>query len=260
MTYKTVTGTRLVLYRGTSPLRGASDLLDATLVAAFKDKDSAFADYPVPGVEYWYALVGEEDLKQGRISLVSGRNSTAAAVGLESKPGAVAAANIVEVSPTSRTPPLPAFLLEGGIGENGYTLPQDESPPPPRVLSADTAKAVASLLFQVPTASPKKPDLAILTEEFSAPTGGEDYSLSIIVNDKLGMRDWSGAVEQLRNYLSLNRSAAAIARARFYLGQALAFSGSYREAFFEFLLARASYPTETKGWIDYILFQMRSES
>jgi hypothetical protein len=260
MTYKTVPGTRLVLYRGTSPLRGASDLLDATLVAAFKDKDGAFADYPVPGVAYWYALVGEDDLKQGRISLVAGRSATAAAVGLESKAGPVAASEIVEVLPTSRTPPLPVFLLEGGIGENGYSLPQDDSPPPPRAISAEAEKAVASLLSMVPTAAPKRPNLAILSEELSAPTGGEDYSLSIIVTDKLGTKDWKAAAEQLRNYLSLNRSSAAIARARFYLGQALAFSGSYREAFFEFLLAREKFPSETKSWIDYILFQMRSAS
>ena len=50
-------------------------------------------------------------------------------------------------------------------------------------------------------------------------------------------------MDQLRNYLSLNRSPKAAARAHFYLGEALAFMGSARDAFFEFLSARDSYPT-----------------
>ena len=75
ITYKSAPKSRLVLYRGGAPIVRAADLLDATLVAAFTDKDGSFADFPVPGVEYYYALLGEEDLKAGKIDISSGVNS-----------------------------------------------------------------------------------------------------------------------------------------------------------------------------------------
>jgi TolA-binding protein len=81
--------------------------------------------------------------------------------------------------------------------------------------------------------------------------------LSLIVSSRLVNRDWAGAADQLRKYLSLNRTQKAISRARFYLGQALANMGLYKDAFFEFLSARPSYTIETKPWIEYLLTALR---
>jgi TolA-binding protein len=92
----------------------------------------------------------------------------------------------------------------------------------------------------------------------SSPSGGEDYALSIIVNDRLAAKDWEGAADQLRKYLSLNRGPKAAARAHFYLGQALSYSGDYRDAFFEFLSARELYSTDSKAWIEYVLSRLKS--
>jgi hypothetical protein len=256
LAYKAPAGSRLVLYRGTTPIKAASDLLDATLVSAFADKDGTFADYPVPGVEYYYALLGENDLKAGIVAIFPGRNALLDPVGLK----AIGSySGFVEVSPNSRTPPLPYLLPDAGSASGGSASPRDEAPPE-RTIAPDTKKAVDSLLAAAPSLQPPMPALSFLPEELSSPSGGEDYALSIIVNDRLAAKDWEGAADQLRKYLSLNRGPKAAARAHYYLGQALAFSGSYRDAFFEFLSSRELYATDAKPWIEFVLSRLKSAS
>jgi hypothetical protein len=254
LSYKAPAGSRLVLYRGTTPIKAASDLLDATLVSAFADKDGTFADYPVPGVRYYYALLGENDLKAGLVALFPGRNSLEEPVGIKAL---ASYAGFVEVPPNSRTPPLPYLIPDAASESGGPAAPRDEAPPE-KVIAPDTKKAVDSILASAPTLQPPMPPLGFLPEELSSPSGGEDYALSTIVNDRLAARDWESAVDQLRKYLSLNRGPKAAARAHFYLGQALAFSGSYRDAFFEFLSARDLYPSDSKAWIEFVLSMLKS--
>jgi hypothetical protein len=249
ISYKASPKSRLVLYRGSAPIARAADLLDATLVAAFPDKNGIFADYPVPGIDYYYALLGEEDIKAGRISLALGVNSLPSPVQVRA---AAVASGFAETPPAARTPPLPFFLIENeGIGSAALSL--DDGLPPARAVSPETSKAISILLAKAPQTRKALPGTSILREELAAPAGGEDYALSLIVSDKIASKDWSGSIDQLRKYLSLNRSPKATARARFYLGEALASTGSMRDAFFEFISARDFYPIETKPWIDYVL-------
>jgi len=248
--YKASPKSRLVLYRGTAQIRRAADLLDATLIAAFTDKDGSFTDFPVPGVEYYYAILGEEDLKSGKIGISLGNNSL-------DKPVQVQASSLstglAETAPMSRTPPLPYFLMEDGAAGGGVALPTDDGPPPSRPIGTDTEKAISALLASTPKILAPQPTVRILPEEKAAPSGGEDYALSLLVSDRIAAKDWQGATDQLRKYLSLNRSPKAGARAHFYLGESLALLGSGRDAFFELLLAREFYPVETEAWIEYVL-------
>jgi hypothetical protein len=254
LSYTAPAGARLVLYRGTSPIRGASDLLNATLVSAFANKDGSFADYPVPGVQYYYALLGEEDIKAGVVALFPGRNTLEEPVGLKAF-GTYS--GFTEVSPSSRTPPLPYLIPDSPAAIRGQTLPRDEAPSE-RSIAPDTKKAIDILLANASAAQTTLPELSFHPEELSTPSGGEDYTLAVIMKETLASQDWQGAVDQLRKYLSLNRGVKAAARAHFYLGQALTYTGTYRDAFFEFLLARELYPSDTKHWIEYVLAKLKS--
>jgi len=252
ISYKASPKSRLVLYRGGSPIAQASDLLDATLVAAFSDKNGSFADYPVPGIDYYYAVLGEEDIKAGRIDIQLGVNSLSAPVQVRAS---AVSSGFQEPPPTARTPPLPYFLFESeGIGSAAISL--DEGLPPPRTVSPETNKAISVLLAKAPPTNVAMPPIRVLPEEKSAPAGGEDYALSLIASDKIASKDWPGAVDQLRKYLSLNRGPKAAARARYYLGEALVSTGAMRDAFFEFISARMFYPVESKPWIDYVLSKL----
>jgi len=249
VSYKAAPKLRLVLYRGSAPIVRAADLLDATLVAAFPDKNGVFADYPVPGIDYYYAILGEEDIKAGRINIALDVNSLSSPVQVRA---AAVSSGFTETPPASRTPPLPYFLIENeSIGSAAISL--DEGLPPARAVSPDTNKAISILLAKAPLLKKAMPGTLILPEDSAAPAGGEDYALSIIVSDKVSSKDWGGAIDQLRKYLSLNRGPKATARARFYLGEAFASTGQMRDSFFEFISARDFYPIETKPWIDYVL-------
>lgn len=250
VSYKASPKSRLVLYRGSAPITKAADLLDATLVAAFTDKDGSFTDFPVPGMDYYYAILGEEDLKAGKIGISPGINSLILPIQVKAS---TLSTGLAETPAMSRTPPLPYFLMEDGAAGGGATLPIDEGPPPYRTVSPDTEKAIALILAKAPKIQPPLPATRILPEEKAAPSGGEDYALSLLVSDRIAVKDWPGAADQLRKYLSLNRSPKAAARAHFYLGEAMVYLGSSRDAFFEFLLARDFYPIETKPWIEYVL-------
>ena len=256
ISYKASPKSRLVLYRGTALISGASDLLNATLVAAFTDKDGNFADYPVPGVDYYYALLGEEDLKAGKISIVPGTNTMLLPVQVSA--GTISS-GLSLTPPPSRTPPLPYFLMENGAAD-GIDLTEHEGLFPALPVSPETEKAVSALLAKAPEVKHPMPDTRLLPEELSPPSGGEDYALSLIVGDKIAAKDWAVAVDQLRKYLSLNRSPKASARAHFYLGESLTAMGSSRDAFFEFLSARDFYPIETKPWIDFVLSTLREST
>jgi len=255
ISYKTSPKSRLVLYRGSSPIAVAADLLDATLVAAFSDRNGSFTDYPVPGVDYYYALLGEEDLKAGNIDLVPGINSLKNPVQVRAR---AVSSGFTETQTMARTPPLPYFLPEdSGLGNASASL--DDSAPPSRAVSPETSKAISVLLAKAPTTLKAKPAADLLPEEKAPPTGGEDYALSLIAKEKILGKDWPGAIDQLRKYLSLNRTPRAAARARFYLGEALASAGTMQDAFFEFISARDFYPVQSKAWIDYVLSSLAAD-
>jgi len=243
-----IPGQRLVLYRSSQPILGSASLLDAVLVAAFEDKSGGIADYPVPGVDYWYAILPEEELRAGRLSVEPGRNATRESVRI---PAGLYRVGLPATPPLSRTPPLPSFLLEKGLvagpGETAAPLAAPAASAEYRELGPEAAKAAALLLEGAPRPEAQRPPVTILPEERKSPSGGEDYALALIAREKLLPGDAAGAAEQLRKYLSLNRGPRAAARARYYLGEALAVEGAYREAFFEFLRARELFAGRRYG-------------
>lgn len=251
-------GMRLVLYRGSSAFSDASSLLDAVLVTSFEDSGGSFVDYPVPGIDYWYALLDESELMSGSVVLRAGENATRDSVRLNQ-----GAASIAQAPFVSRVPPLPSLYFDDGILADSGSIEAGARLPPKKELDPETTKALSSLLEGSREREVERPSTRVLREEIestsgssAAPgtnSGGEGYTLALIVRDRLGKGEWAAAAEALKAYLALSRSPAASTRAHFYLGEALAGDGAYREALFEFLEAREAYPVETKPWIDYLL-------
>jgi hypothetical protein len=98
----------------------------------------------------------------------------------------------------------------------------------------------------------------VFVVDLESPESGEESALFQIVNEQFCLLDWEGARVSLRHYLSLPRSRDVEARARFYLGQTLYYTGKYREALLEFLFIRSIHPVEANNWIDAILAAMVS--
>ncbi|MGI5172252.1 tetratricopeptide repeat protein [Treponema sp. OMZ 840] len=95
---------------------------------------------------------------------------------------------------------------------------------------------------------------ALLPEETEAgKSTGDDYSLFAIVDAYINTKDWHKAEKELRQFLQINRTETASARAYFYLGQSLYFTGNYREALRCFQRSCALYPVPSKRWITEVL-------
>jgi hypothetical protein len=235
-----------VLYRSASPIARMQDLLEAVIVAS-APAVSPIIDYPVPGIAYYYALISEEALKAGTAALTAGQNATAAPVEV---PAGQYRIGLPGPTRETRSMPLPLISIDAFAPVDGGAPAEATA----AALSPSAAKAVAELL-PTPAALPKTPERnpRAFPQDMEAPTGGEEYALRTIVQGAFAKRDWTVSVDQLARYLSLPRSAAVEARARFYLGQAYYFLGKNREALFEFLLMQSQYPSEAADWLQAIL-------
>ncbi|MDR0302633.1 MAG: hypothetical protein LBI04_10025 [Treponema sp.] len=229
-----------VLYRSTQPVKEPRDLLNAVMVQS--GFSSPFTDYPVPGLSYYYALIYEDEISGGSMGIKPGVNATISAVTVSGGRAAEAALRPI---------PLPTMTLNNAMPD-GYFL---SDPAGFTSLSENAAKTIKNT--PVPQKAPlelRKP--RVFTVDLQSPSGGEDSALFQIVSESFVKRDWEKARTSLLHYLSLPRSKNVEARARFYLGQTLYFTGNYRGALFEFLSIKSTHPVEANMWIDSTLTAM----
>jgi hypothetical protein len=229
-----------ILYRSTQPVKEPRDLLNAVMVQA--GFNYSFTDYPVPGLSYYYALIYEDEILGGNMEIRPGINATISAVTVYSGSASERAL---------RPMPLPSMTVNNTMPD-GYFLPNTAGS---ASLSENTAKIIRNT--PVPEKAPpeqRKP--RVFTVDLQSPSGGEDSALFQIIRESFVKRDWEKARTDLLHYLSLPRSNDVEARARFYLGQTLYFTGHYRGALFEFLAIKSIHPVEANMWIDSTLAAM----
>lgn len=236
------TGSVLV-YRSSRPFSDATSLLSASLIASLPETTRSFMDFPIPGSPYYYALVSESQLRSGNLSF--SKEGGSASIGPLSLSASSDFRPLPETGELARSYPLPSWLF-AKPGDPGLGVE-------PAAISSQTEKAIAAILSPYPKTSPRAPAPALLSEDRSQPRGGEEYALSLILRGSVKAGSWTKAAEELRSYLSLNRSPALASRAHFYLGQAYALTGQYRDAFFEFLLARDFHAAETRPWLLWLV-------
>ncbi len=79
---------------------------------------------------------------------------------------------------------------------------------------------------------------------------GDDYTLYLIVSSDIMDSNWKQAQEKLLQFLQINRSTDATARANFYLAQTYYFQRDYRNALTYFQKSEKLYPIYSKQWIE----------
>jgi hypothetical protein len=242
-----------LLYRSAQPLRRIQDLLDAVIAQA-GTVGGYFLDYPVPGIQYYYAIIYEEDLKRGAVNIVSGKNATV--VPVEVSAGRY---RIGLPGPMSeiRTMPLPLIAVQTIVPGAGFAAFDAAVQVP---LSLEASKAVSQLSMKTKPRLPPDKKPRAFAQDLAAPAGGEEDALRSIVQGPFARKDWKTAADEFSKYLSLPRTANSEARARFYLGQALYFSGRMRESLFEFLLVQNQYPGEASEWLQAVLPRLPLDS
>ncbi len=243
-----ITGPRknTVLYRSTQPIKQPRDLLNASIVKS--GVSSPFTDFPLSGISWYYALAFEDEVTAGSIEIKPGVNTTAAAVTIAS--GAAEKA--------IRPIPLPIMTLNmsSTAALSGSSLSD--------YLNSDTLRAPLSEAVEKMLLDSGLPEKAaqeqrnprVFMVDLQMPAAGADSALFQIISEYFVTKNWEGARAALLHYLSLPRSKDVESRVRFYLGQALYFTGNYRGALFEFLTISSEYPDEANSWIETVLSAM----
>lgn len=244
-------GRTLDVYRATTPIDNPSTLKDAVLIRQITSGTSTVADYPVPGVPYYYAVIDSQVLQSGEAAFEAGKNATARPV--EVPLGVVKIGIPASNAPAPRSTPLPYLMLSQDLQTGAELAPSLTSPAPPTTLGSKTKAAVSSLVNGIHVAPLAVPSPAVLPSDRAAADRGESYTLKSIVDTAFDRKDWSEAQHLLQNLLTVPLSDDVQARAQFYLGQCYYFQGLYRQAFVAFLLARDAYYADVTPWINSIL-------
>ena len=240
ITYNPGTVKSAALYRSIRPISQTQDLLGAVILQT--KINSPFVDYVVPGIPYYYAVIAEDDLVQGTVDIIPGRNSTRTAVGISASGSPERAMRAIPL------PQISTQAVAPGMSAYPEMLPTD--------LSLQAVSALSAIPARPPEQDLKKP--RVFARDLEIPTDtGEDYVLSSLVRGSFTAKDWEASRVQLANFLALPRNPDTRARARFYLGQSYYFLQKPREGLFEFLSIQDRYPAEASEWIQASLDMLK---
>jgi TolA-binding protein len=271
----------LLLFRGNSAMTSTENLLEAFTPLQLDAGTTRYVDYPIPGVESYYAVVDTEMFKLGKQVLVAGENTTDQGVmvplevprvalrpipeakaeggpeaAAEQPPAEKPTAQPAAFPPASSTQPgqqaiaqalaatpLPYLQLaeEGG---SVFSIPRRRED-----LDPETQAAIARILDSTAPLQAGQTAVVILPEDKDEPATGESAGLYKILQEHLLAGDYTGAETKLQGFLNLRRSAYTEARVRFYLAQAYYFQELYEEALLEFVLAQGQLYAPVQPWL-----------
>jgi len=231
----------LQIYRDKKPITSESNLQTAVLLATIAPTATEYADTVESGTDYYYAV----------LALTKGNNDRTVlpAINATVTPARIAAGPAPETLEIQKAPeetlypagslreiPLPALEL----------LSEQRIQP---IAMSDKAYA-ASQKYGMPVPKPEKLAPYAFEEDLISPQGGDEYILFDILHTTFARKNYTTAIDKLRDFLALNRSEEITDRAYFYLGECLYFTADYEQAIKMFLLVQDSYPQLTSRWID----------
>ncbi|WP_455381111.1 hypothetical protein, partial [Salinispira pacifica] len=134
----------LGIYRSTSPILSSDALASATRIQEISSAKSSVTDYPVPGIDYYYAIVDTALLTTGNVSLQAGEDATSTPVSLPLGGNSIGIPT--QPIPPRRGTPLPYLVLREDVQSGATLAPSLVEPTTSVALSAETAKSVNQLV------------------------------------------------------------------------------------------------------------------
>jgi hypothetical protein len=228
-----------ILYRSMHPIRQPQDLLNAIIVQT--GISSPFIDFPVPGISWHYAVIFEDEIFSGNVRIRPGGNVSVSPIAI-----AYEQANERSLRPM----PLPLMALRNTMPEGFFSgIPESTR------LRSESVEILRNI--QMPDRNPIAPKIPrVFVADLDPPTNSEESALFQIINEHFIKSEWENAHIHLQHFLSQPRTKDIEIRARFYLGQALYFTGQFRDALMEFLVFRTHHPEEAASWIQAVLSAM----
>lgn len=292
LSFQTSRGDReLLLFRSLQPIRSSGELSSSSL--SLPATAHGYLDYPIPGLDYYYAVVDAALFKLGQPELIAGQNATlqpvrvpleAGRVGLppavleevapaaapaagERRPGAASGRQ----SSTSARLTAPAVRQPSSSPVSEQIALASARPAPLPYLDLDAARGLPAPALPAPRplgpvarhameavlreAPPRAAPLlrAQALPEDLGSAGPEDGGLNLLVAEYLLTGDLPAAEKRLLAFLAVRRTEAVAARARFYLGQVYYLQGKLDRCVPELLLARPLYYPAVQPWLENCL-------
>jgi hypothetical protein len=270
-------------------MMNTEDLLEASAPLQLEPGTTRFVDYPIPGVESYYAVIDTELFKLGQQVLVAGENTTGQGVVVP-----LEVSRIALPPETGIGPALDEQADEGTVSEKPGIPPARPAPgstavaekpapvrPAPQTgkfalaatplpylqlaegsgrsfsiprreedLDSQTQAAISRILATTTPLQASQTAVVILPEDKDELPAGESASLRNILQQHLLTGDYAGAESKLQGFLNLRRSPYTEARVRFYLAQAYYFQDLYEEALLEFVLAQQQLYASVQPWLE----------
>ena len=238
------TVSQIKVYRSTTPINNVDELEP---ISVLPGNFISYIDNPPDSKEYFYAVITViEDVADGSDVpynlLLPGVNSTTVGVHLKKTTPPVQ----VTKTPKRRSyeedelreQPLPYMNILGDSRSKSTSLISKES----------EQKALALVSFNKKASVPQKLTQYIFEEDSEAPIAGDDYLLYEILQNSFLKEDYVKSIEEINNFLSINRSASSTDRATFYLGECYYFTNEYERALTCFLEVQSSYTSLSRKW------------
>lgn len=240
----------LLLYRSHLQKAGNTTLEDLKPVATLPYNTTSYTDTPNKDTSYYYTVIIATEKTSQQHLIIPAKNTTAVAVQVLSHPHRAQehTPETVKDRPNAatglRNTPLPYLKLSMQSTEIPIN-PERKHDKPTFVLEESEKQRKSS--------GPQLPEPYIFRQEQETENVGEDFILQEIIHNQFVNKEYEGAEQALRDFLSINHSKDAIDRGTFYLGETLLFQGKYRQALSCFLQVQDRFPDLTSRWIQAAL-------
>lgn len=247
----------LLVFRSPTPIISAADLAAAGPPATLSGAQEHL-DYPVPGLDNYYAVLDAGQFQSGRSRIAAGANATLQAVQVPAEVPRAALPSALPLATGRRLLPLPQLRLpeaspQAVTSADAEALPIAAADPgPPRPLRPRTLEVLARLLPEEPDPAPGRRSVQVLASH-----SGSTPALEQVVRERLQTGAYAEAESALRGMLMLPGPGGDEAYLRFYLGQSLYMQELYGEAALEFVLARQSMYALVQPWLEDSLRMLR---
>lgn len=233
--------TSLLIYRDTMPISSFDAIEKMDPIAKIDPDFTGYTDTVRDYRDYFYAVVAVTDKPYDLILVSMNATIDGAHVLVPEAKEPPKRPEYEKIYPDGkmRETPLPYIGLIEGMNENSTV--SDDTALSTKALSASTDKKTPLMT------------LYIFEEDLVSPDGGDDYLLFEILKIYFVQKKYSQAITQLKRLAGTNISDDTLARAYFYMGEALYLQGNYSESVKTFVKVQQKFPDLTKKWIDSAL-------
>jgi len=244
---------KVIIYRSSSRIESEQDVINAQALATFTSDQENYTDFPLGGIEYYYAVVDAEAARAGSFDFVPGENTLEEPVEL---PVGTQNTNVFG-KVENRITPLPYLLLNRL--DSTATEILSKSPTTLDETTLSIWKQMEERISPEKTEDSATPD--ILPIDRNAKTDGVNKQLAELVGksfpaDPDDQAAWQNAEKQFAAFFDVSRTDKVLSRAHYYMGQVYFFQGNYKQSFFEFLMAQDTLYTQVQPWLERIYPQL----